>query len=103
MAFGNLGGTTGKPWMDRGSAVGEWKRALATAIFRCAAVLFAGGVAVGLWFGRAMASELWQHQDSTSTSLSAFIATPWLVYMGITGLTAFLVRDYRQDRWPSSP
>jgi hypothetical protein len=28
-----------------------------------------------------------------------FVAAPWFIYMGVTGLTASLVWDYRRDRW----
>ena len=143
MAFGNLEGTAGQREMDRASAVGEWKRALATAIVWCAAVLFAGGVAVGLRFGGGAAYWLWQdHQQKQAALREAhrdcpgrfdpqewgtprqqfdscvsdrmepwtlgkevhplilvFVVVPWAVYMGITGLTMFLVWDYRRDRW----
>ena len=51
-----------------GSAVGEWKRALLTVVVWCAALLFAGGVAVGLRVGGGAVYWLWQdHQEKRAT------------------------------------
>jgi hypothetical protein len=79
------------------------KRALTTGIFWCAAVLFTGGAAVGLRFGGGAANWLWIWRDEVHPLVLVYVVAPWMLYMGITGLTAFLVWDYRRDRWPSSP
>lgn len=133
--------TAGRRRPAGGRGVGEWRRALASGVFWCAAVLFAGGVAVALIVGGRFGYELWEDRREEQADLAearrdcagrfdpeewgtpqqqfdgcvsermerwtwrtevhpiffVFIAAPWLLYMGITGLVTFLARDYRRD------
>ena len=129
-----------RPRTAGGAGTGEWRRHLAAGVFVCSAVLFAGGIAVGLIVAGRVGYELWQdHREERADLTEArrhcagrfdpeewgtpqqqydacvsermegwvwrgevhpvlfvFIASPWIVYMGITGLIAFLARDYRE-------